>query len=455
MLSKLYSLSLLLLTGTLSAAMQPGDYPYSQTLELQSGSNSTARFGSFIVNEELFQELNPQASNLRIVDRNGIETPFLLRTKTGERTVTEERMVPFEKIAFTKLPENQIEIVLRNQDPHNFKTPLQSIVLATGIDNFEKLVSVFCSDNQQDWRPLAERRAIFDYSRYIDIRNNRIAFAPTAARYFKIEISNITEQQESPFTRLTRETRAGQQFSEVESSSFTRTDFRIDNISLYEQLTRVIQDRALSQPYTSSEFSVTPQDDNTTRITFRTARTPVTEITLLTETPDYHRQFLIETSADTKTWQRVHSGIFSSVRNDSAAGKPRTIALPHPLRADHYRITITNNDSPPLAISGLELLGETREVIFYCDQTNRYTVIYGAAQARAPLYDIAQVLPRTKSETTALYKAAPQQPNPHYGESASRGTTLSRRTVMTIAVILMIAVLGWLIAKTARSIGAE
>jgi hypothetical protein len=97
-----------LLTGTLQAAMQRGDYPYTQELELLSGSDPTARFGSFTVNEELFKELNQQAGNLRIIDRSGTETPFLLRTKRGERTVTRERAIPFEKISFQQLPGNQI-----------------------------------------------------------------------------------------------------------------------------------------------------------------------------------------------------------------------------------------------------------------------------------------------------------------------------------------------------------
>jgi len=448
------ALTLLLLTGTLHGAIQRGDYPYTQELELQSGSNTTARFGSFVVNEALFDELNPQASNLRIIDRDGTETPFLLRTKRGERTVTQQRMVPFEKISFKKLPDNRIEIVMQNKEPRNYKTPLQSIVLATGIKNFEKHASVFSSDDQQDWHPLAERKPIFDYSRYIDIRNNRISFAPTAARYFKINISSITEKQESPFTRLTRETRAGQKFSEVESSSFTRTDFRIDDIYLYEKITKNIKDKVLKQPYTSSDFTITPKE-NTSRITFSTARPPITEITLLTETPYYYRRFIIETSADTKAWRRVHSGIFSSVNTDTDTEEPKIIHLPHPIRAVNYRITIANNDSPPLNITGVEVSGETREILFYCDQANSYSVIYGAEEARTPVYDIGQVLTQTKSETTALYKAGPQKPNPNYGEDTSQGSAISRRTIMTIAVILMIAVLGWLIAKTAKSISVE
>jgi len=455
MISKLYpALMTLLLASALPAAMPQGDYPYTQTLELLPGSNTTARFGSFVINEELFNALNPQDSNLRLVDSAGTETPFLLRTRKGQRSLSQERIIPFEKISFTKLPENQIEIVMQNSDPRHFTTPLHSILLATDIKNFEKHVSLYRSDDQQSWQLITDRQPIFDYSRYIDIRSNRISFPPTAARYFKIVIANITEQQASPFTHLTRETRAGQEFSAVESSSFTRTDFRINDIALHEKITEIIRDRALTQPCSVSDFAIST-GERRSRITFTTPRTPVTEITLLTETPYYFRRFTLETSADTKSWQPVHSGIFSSVNADSAPREQKTIALPRPVRAAHYRLTIENNDSPPLDISGVELLAETREIIFYCTQTESYRVIYGAAEARTPVYDIGQVLAQTRSETTALYKAGPQLPNPGYGQAMSRRSLISRRTLMTIAVILMIAVLAWLIAKTARSIGTE
>lgn len=447
----LITLLTLLFAGTLHAAMQSGDFPYTQELELQSGSNTIVRFGSFVINEALFNELNPQATNLRVMDHDGIETPFLMRTKKGERTVTQERAVPFEKLSFKKLPDNQIEIVVQNKDQRNFNKPLQSIVLTSEIKNFEKHINLYSSDDQQEWKLIAERKSIFDYSQYIDIRNNRVTFAPTVARYFKIIISNITEKHESPFTTLTRETRGGQEFSAVESSSFTRADFRINEIHLYERITTIIKDKTLKQPCTLFDLKIASKD-KTTLVSFGTFKTPVAGITLRITTPYYHRRFVLETSADAKSWSSAYSGIVSSINTDAASDEQRTIQLPHTFRAAHYRITVQDHDSPPLEITGVELEAEIHEVLFYCDQVNSYRVIYGALEADRPVYDIGEVLSQIKSEATALYLAGPQQPNPDYGAKTGWNTHLSRRTIMTVAVILMIAALGWVIAKTAGSI---
>jgi hypothetical protein len=441
-----------LLAGTMHASMQSADYPYEKALKLQAGSNPTVRFGSFTADEELFENLTPRNDNLRIIDSNDTETPFLMRVKKGERETVHERSVPFEKLSFKKLPDNRIGIVIKNTDKRNFKTPLQSIVLSTSIKNYEKNVSVYSSNDQQNWKLITGRKPIFDYSKYINIRNSRISFKATTARYFKIEISNITEKQESPFTRLTRETRAGKEFSAIESSTFTRTDFKINEIYVYEKTTRLIKDKVLKRTYTSSNFQNTTEDKQSL-ITFSTANTPITSINLKTETPYYYRRYTLETSSDAKSWKYAHSGVISSVNNNPDSKKQRAITIPHPIRAIHYRITIQNNDSPPLDISGVELEGETQEIVFYCDQDKDYRVIYGAEQIKAPIYDIAHVLTQTKSDATATYKAEEQSANPEYGNDKRRSFFLSRKTIMIIAVFLMIIVLGWLIAKTAKSIG--
>ena len=439
----------LLLTGILHAAMQRENYPCAKDLKLQTGASTAIRFGSFTVDEELFNELNLQNNNLRIINKDGAETPFLLRTKRGERKVVRDQLVPSEKISFKKLPGNQIELIMKKIDSKERTLAPQSIVLLTGIKNFEKHVSIYCSNNQTEWRLIAERKPIFDYSKYININNSRISFTPEKARYFKIVISNITEKKESPFTRLTRETRGSSEFATVESSSFTRTDFKINEIQFYHKTTKLIKDKALKQPCSSSDFKVSCADKKSL-ISFSTVKAPLTEITLLTETPYYYRRFMIETTTNSESWRIIHTGIISSVNNDTKEQK--TIRLPQPTRAANYRITIYNNDSPPLKISGIELEGESREIVFYCDQRTSYTMIYGAKEAKTPVYDIGQVLTQTKSDATVLYKAGTQKVNPNYNKTVASTSTLSRRTIMTIAVILMVAVLGWLIFKTAKSI---
>lgn len=427
-------------------------HPFAKNLELCKNTKTGSHFGSFEVDEEIFRQLNKQESNLRMIDSTGVETPFLLRTKKGERKVVQQTAIPFEKLSFNKLPDNQIEIELKKNDAARYKaSKVSSVNIASGIKNFEKHVSIWCSDDRSSWQLIAENKPIFDYTRYIDIRNNRVLFPPTDAQYFRLQISNISEKQESPYTRLSRTVSSGKELSATESSSFTRSDFKINEVAFYEKSTRVIKSGILKQPYTSSDFNITEEKKNNL-ITFSTASPPVTKIELVSSTPYFFRRFIVEVSDDSKTWKVVHSGIISCVNEEPDARIERAITLPRPIRAADWRITIHNNDSPPLDISGIKLEGETREIVFYRDQAKTYRLLYGAEESKKPLYDIAQVISRTESEATAQYTVGQQNRNPDYSETKKRKSLLSRRTIMTIAIILMIAALGWLIAQTVKNI---
>lgn len=427
-------------------------YPYSKALQRVVTSESSSRFGAFDIDEELFNALNKTETNLRITGESGQEVPFLIRTKTGRRNVDQQKAIPFTNLTFNKLQDNRIEVELeRNPDKRYRKSKVSNINISSSQRNFEKNVSIWSSDDRSEWKLLAENKPIFDYSRFIDIRNSRISFPQTNAKYLKLQISNISEKHDSPFTRLRRTKQFGKEVSSTESISFTRADFKIDKITLYEKTTRTVKDKTIRQSYTATGFTRAEIDENSV-ITFSTHNAPITEIRLPTATPYFLRSYRVETSDDQKKWRYVNSGIISRVSDNPDTKKDQLIHLPRATRAEFYRITITNNDSPPLEITGVELEGETREIVFYYDKTETYRLIYGSEKAVRAVYDIAQVLKRSNNATKAEFTAGPQLQNADYSSKGKRRVLLSRRTVMTFAVVLMIAALGWVIAQTVRKI---
>lgn len=427
-------------------------FPFTKELKREESPDTSSRFGSFDIDEEIYSVLNKDQSNLRIIDSSGAEVPFLLRTRKGEREISTQRPIPLKKVSFNKLPDNRIEIELsKEDDKHYDNVKLSCVKISSNIRDFEKHVSIWSSDNRSDWEQIASDKPIFDYSKFIDIRNSLVSFQPSPARYFKIRISNISEKQQSPFTRFSRTMQKGEETSSVESTSFTRTDFKINDISFYEKTTEVVKDKILKQPYSSSQFSVI-EIDKDSLITFATRKTPITKISLQTDLPFFYRSFKVEAGEDQKNWRIIHSGIISRISDDPESLQAQSIHLPRANRNKFYRITITNNDSPPLEINSVALEGETREIVFYSDKAKSYRLLYGAEESGKPVYDIAQVLSHTISETTARYKSDSQIPNPDFNKTAKHKTFISRRTVITIAVILMIVVLGWVIAQTVKKI---
>ena len=441
--------------ATLSSAIAKVNkelYPYSKELQQMEEGENNSRFGTFDIDEELYNELNKTETNLRIIDADDKEVPFLIRTKKGTRTVEQQKAIPYNNLSFNKLPDNRIEIELERDPAKRYsKSEISSINISSDQRNFEKNVSIWSSDDRSEWKRLTENKPIFDYSRFIDIRNSRISFPKTKAKYLKLQISNISEKHDSPFTRLRRTKQFGKEVSSTESLSFTRADFKIDKVTLYEKTSRTVKDKTIQQSYTASDFAIAEIDKNSV-ITFSTKKAPITKISIPATTPYFHRQYRVETSKDNKSWKHTYSGIISRVSDNPDSQKNQAIHLPCATRAKHYRITITNHDSPPLEISGVRLEGETREIIFYRNGQNTYNLIYGADKSIKPVYDINQVLNRTGETKICNYKAGEQSNNPAYDTKAPRKALLSRRTIMTIAVVLMIAALGWVIAQTVRKI---
>ena len=90
--------------------------------------------------------------------------------------------------------------------------------------------------------------------------------------------------------------------------------------------------------------------------------------------------------------------------------------------------------------------------MFYRDKAKNYRLVYGAEDVERPVYDIAQVLPKAENGGIAAFTAEPQQANPAYGTGTRRPFFISRRLIMIVSVLLMIAVLVWVITETVKKI---
>ena len=128
-----------------------------------------------------------------------------------------------------------------------------------------------------------------------------------------------------------------------------------------------------------------------------------------------------------------------------------TVQLGRPCRFARYRLTIQNLDSPPLDIVGIDAKADVHEALFLGKPTAAYRVLYGGQNIEPPRYDIAEVLATARNVDANACTVGPQEPNPLFRPRRA-GRLLSGRTFLAVAVILMLCVLGWIIAQTARKV---
>ncbi|MFC1497724.1 hypothetical protein ACFLS1_04505 [Verrucomicrobiota bacterium] len=446
-------LVLLLCGGTAPGSSDIEFFPLTKDLKTEKAGSR--KIASFILDEEIFAATKNNYSNLRIFDDNNVETPFLVRCQRQNKSVVHEHEVPVKTIAFELLPDNRIEVVLEKKK-QNPKLLPEIIIISSSQKNYEKMVTVYAGNDRASWKIIAKNKPIFDYSRYMDVKNNRIEIKPGKYSYYKIEISNITESQQSPFTKIVRETKEGDLSRKMETSSFRNKDFRIDKIKLLGKTKSITRVNKLTQPYTVSGFTVSdnPKEQETI-LTFDTFRVPARSLTILTDVPNFSRSLLVEgcnENKDKNEWIRITSANISRISAGEFQQDQTAVKFSNPYRRyKHYRITIRNLDSPPLDISGVKVHGETHEALFFCESARQYRVLYGAHELDQPEYDIAAVLSKAEAADTDTYFPGTQTANPLYASDRDF-QLIEGRYLMVAAILLMVVTLVWLIAKSTKKL---
>lgn len=412
--------------------------------------------GSFDLDEPLLEAVDKRYADIRILNAKQEETPFLVRIKRERKTVVDESSFSLKALSFEEKPENRIEIVVERKQGDPVPSAL---VLSTGLSNYEKQVSVFGGNDRSNWRELASNQPIFDYTRFFNLRNNRVEMEPTDFSFYRIEVANISESHQSPIVRIARDRRDDGIFSEIEKTSFTRTDFRIENLVFISKVAGEIRSEAIKRAYPVRGLQVAGDAGRgETIVTFKCGRAPISRLALVTGGVNFSREVITETCVrqpDGRTaWREICSSSVSRIDLGKFKRDSVGIDLPAAQRLDRVRLRIIDRDSPPLDITGVKAEGLVMELVFLKERGDSYNVLYGGANIEAPEYDIAAVLRNAETAATDVYSLSLQADNPDYSGTAA-GPFFDSRSVMIAAVVLMVIVLGFILAKAARSVETQ
>ncbi len=391
-------------------------------------------------------------ANLRLFDDTGAETPFLIRRSVPVRLVTRPVLFPQPApvTAFRELPGNRVEFTIERSP----KAPQAvEIRIESGVRNFEKLVTVHGSTNGASWVPLIRDHPIYDYSRYIDVRNDRVPVPGGPYIRYRIEMGNIEERSDSPLVQIVRQTRGGD--LETETTSFLREPFRIERVLLVGQREETVSDAAATETAAFEAAGLAVAADERRRrtvVSMDAGGRPVTELTVLTEDANFSRAVLLEgCGVDAPdTWRPLTRGRISRIRAGRVKADSLALSLPE-TRCTRLRLTIDNEDNPPIAIRGVRLLETRYEALFFPKAGRRYTLACGGRGLDAPRYDVAAVLAPVPSGSADLWTLS-AAPSPGPAVPARSRFIPSSRTVLAAVLIVMATVLAVIVARLARHV---
>ncbi len=406
-----------------------------------------------VLDRDVYAATRDGYADLRIHDEGGGEVPYLLEQASQRQTERVREGCPSEVVSLRDVNVKYLEIIVKLRD----KAPgAGGLTVVTPLTNYEHRLKVFGSRDDHDWLPLVADGLIFDYTRYMDVRNSDVSLPANDCRAFKLEIEQVLDQRESPFLELAKGSQEGRKEQRIEVSQIERRPFRIDRINLWRTVERESALKPRQTDYAIEAFQI-EQDvqEKVTRINVWSRRAPLTGFTLETPSRNFSRvvKVLVPITEGVRTdWQEVGHG---TVHRFQLRGfhKEDLLVRFAERRGEEYQIVIENADNPPLDITSVQAEGNLYRLVFLAAEGRRYRLDYGSDTAGLPRYDTAAVLASLGPGYQPIEVGMGNQvADPGYRNGTSLGKLLSSSIVLFLALAVMIIVLGWVLLRAGKQI---
>ncbi len=156
---------------SLTAQASDGEPALQFRKELDRGAATGEEILAVLLDSDIYAATRDGYPDLRIVDDRGATVPYLLEPIAQHRT-SQVRQTCASKVVSLHVDEGKgLEIMVELDE----KAPgAIGATIRTPLSDYERRVRVYGSRTGADWAPLVTDGAIFDYSRFMDVRNRDV-----------------------------------------------------------------------------------------------------------------------------------------------------------------------------------------------------------------------------------------------------------------------------------------
>jgi hypothetical protein len=186
------------------------------------------------------------------------------------------------------------------------------------------------------------------------------------------------------------------------------------------------------------------------RADIASANQPVSEVAIVTDSPEFYRALRVSGSEDGQEWSWRGSGV---IYRYAQAGKNREslrVQLPEFSANRFLRVEIINGNDQALANVVVSLSAIPRTVVFKPNSGQQYRVVYGNERAQHPQYDLSHFL--QSGDKQPAYPAATlgaEEVTANYRDP--RPFTERHPQVLWTALVVAIVLIGLTALKTLRT----
>jgi hypothetical protein len=361
---------------------------------------------------DMFAHCNAGCSDVRVVDAQGQEVPYELRTDHAS-TRFESYEVHIVENSFTDGKYTQVVGDLGRDAPFYDRVRVE-----TNLSDFIVWAEVALSDDAKTWRIVEPRAPIARFRKRSVDGTQTIPFQGLNSRYIRVRIFET-----------------GQQFS----------------------VTGLAVLREESHPATLAEVTATFQlanSDDTTETDWTTnlgsSNIPVSRVQFATDTPEFYRAVRINGSEDGKIWSYRGSGVIYRYKQGAATRESLSIDFLEWPGNRLLRVDVINGNDQPLRNAKLSLFAVPRTLVFRSQPNASYRLVYGNERASAPQYDLSHFLEAGPAKPVYLeLSLGPEEATTNYQDP--RPFSERHPSVLWIALGIAIVLIGLTALKTLRT----
>ncbi len=417
---------------------------------------TSAPLAAVVLDAPIYAGCAPDLRDLRLVEDGAREMPYYVEQVMAMQPRIEQVAQPADILTMHELPGNALEIVfqLSGENPG-----VSGIRVSTPLRDFERSVAIYVGATTQAWQLVVADALLFDYARYMDVAPHEVRLPQHAAgRFVKLVISAVTDETRSALARVTHEWHAGNATNVRATVDLTRRAFRIDRVTMWQDVTRAAVRAAVMCGYPLTGLTVTQDVRNgMTTLEFSAARAPLTALSIVTPDRNFRRHARLYAQAAAPphqgaAWTPIAAATLSSLQLGPFSRSALALSFPE-TRAERYRLQVSNDNNPLLTITGVEASGTVSRLVFVPQAGTPYALRYGASRASMPHYGLGALLSELQARPDMqLWQLA--APVAHAVAPVTACWWNDHRTpvVFSAAVVVMVAVLVWALWYAARRV---
>ena len=334
------------------------------------------------VDLEVYPHAQPGLGDVRLTatDTEGErEIPYQLLVEAGDQR---RAAVPVEMRDLGHIPNDHTSFVLSVQSEGDLHSEVQ---IQTSSVNFQRRVSVSASDDGETWRVLQDNGTIFNLAipeRGFSAGDTSVQYPSSSARFLRVQ---IFDEDQEPLVIT------GAVVLFAQTLEPRRHSLPLDIVERIEDAER--KQTVLMLQASHPGF-------------------PADTIRLDIPHRNFYREVVVEGSYDSIYWIPLQSGeILYDVDTPKFVGDDRELRFGES-RYLHYRVTIFNEDNPPLPVDKPVASGFARKIVFTAAAGETYRLYYGNPEASAPSYELERVFPYLVTEDLPVARLGSHEVNP-------------------------------------------